>query len=331
MNLTLRWAFLLVVLAGTSHVRAQGTKVPLSTLDLSKMSVGWGKPEVDKNCVGKTMSIARQSFDRGVGTHANSLMHIRLDGKTQKFTAKVGVDDETKGKGTISFRVYGDGEKLFDSGLMIGGQQAKDVDVPLEGVRHLILVVGSGSDDVDFDHANWAEAEFFCRGVKPVAVSAPSVDEEKVILTPKPGPRPRINGPPLFGARPGRPFIYRIPCTGDRPITFGATDLPAGLAINERSGIITGQVPDQPGQYAVTLTARNDTGAAEREFTIVVGDTLALTPPMGWNSWYIHYHRVTGKVMREAADVMVSSGMADYGYMYVNIDDCWMRIEREVL
>ena len=44
----------------------------------------------------------------------------------------------------------------------------------------------------------------------------------------------------------------------------------------------------------------------------IVGDTLALTPPMGWNSWYIHYHRVTGKVMREAADVMVSSGMADF-------------------
>jgi alpha-galactosidase len=45
---------------------------------------------------------------------------------------------------------------------------------------------------------------------------------------------------------------------------------------------------------------------------------------MGWNSWYIHYDRVTDEVMRQAADAMVSSGMADYGYMYVNIDDCWM-------
>ena len=46
---------------------------------------------------------------------------------------------------------------------------------------------------------------------------------------------------------------------------------------------------------------------------------------MGWNSWYIHYHRVTEKHMRQAADVMVESGMADFGYMYVNIDDCWMK------
>jgi alpha-galactosidase len=293
------------------------------------MSAGWGKPLIDKNCVDKPMRIAGESFDRGVGTHANSLIHIQLDGKTQKFTAKVGVDDETRGKGTISFRVYGDERKLFDSGLMKGGQPAKAVDVPLEGVRHLMLVVGSGGDDIHFDHANWAEAEFFCRGAKPVAVVAPTVDEEKVILTPKPGPMPRINGPRLFGARPGRPFIYRIPCTGNRPMSFGAENLPAGLTVNEQTGIITGQVPDQTGHYVATLTARNDAGSAKREFTIAVGDTLALTPPMGWNSWYIHYHRVTGKVMREAADVMVASGMADYGYMYVNIDDCWMRIEKE--
>ena len=57
----------------------------------------------------------------------------------------------------------------------------------------------------------------------------------------------------------------------------------------------------------------------------MVGETLALTPPMGWNSWYIHYDRVTDQVMRRAADAMVASGMADHGYMYVNIDDCWMR------
>ncbi len=50
---------------------------------------------------------------------------------------------------------------------------------------------------------------------------------------------------------------------------------------------------------------------------------------MGWNSWYIHYHRVTDKVMRQAADQMIASGMADYGYTYVNIDDCWMRIAQE--
>ena len=44
---------------------------------------------------------------------------------------------------------------------------------------------------------------------------------------------------------------------------------------------------------------------------------------MGWNSWYVWENHVTDKIMREAADAMVSSGMIDHGYMYVNIDDCW--------
>jgi alpha-galactosidase len=45
---------------------------------------------------------------------------------------------------------------------------------------------------------------------------------------------------------------------------------------------------------------------------------------MGWNHWYAHYDRITDQMVREAADVMISSGMADVGYQYVNIDDCWM-------
>jgi len=157
--------------------------------------------------------------------------------------------------------------------------------------------------------------------------SSPINAEGKIILTPKPGPEPKINGPRLFGVRPGRPFIYRIPCTGKRPMTFSVVNLPEGLSVNTGTGIITGNAPDKPGSYIVKLKAQNDFGEVEKEFSIVVGKKLALTPPMGWNSWYIHYHRVTDKVMRQAAEMMVESGMADYGYTYVNIDDCWMRIE----
>ena len=44
---------------------------------------------------------------------------------------------------------------------------------------------------------------------------------------------------------------------------------------------------------------------------------------MGWNSWYVWENHVTDKIMRDAADAMVGSGMIDHGYQYVNIDDCW--------
>ncbi len=76
------------------------------------------------------------------------------------------------------------------------------------------------------------------------------------------------------------------------------------------------------------LGARNAIGSAGKTLTIVSGEGLALTPPMGWNHWYAHYGRVTDRLIREAADLMVSSGMADAGYMYVSIDDCWMNTDR---
>ena len=104
------------------------------------------------------------------------------------------------------------------------------------------------------------------------------------VLTPKPAPTPRLNGPAVFGVRPGSPFLFAIPATGTRPMAFAADGLPAGLRLDPSSGRITG-VLSQRGEYRVTLRARNALGASARPFRIVVGDDIALTPPMGWNSW----------------------------------------------
>jgi alpha-galactosidase len=51
--------------------------------------------------------------------------------------------------------------------------------------------------------------------------------------------------------------------------------------------------------------------------------TLAATPPMGWNSWNHFAAKVSDADVRAAADALVSSGMRDAGYIYVNIDDTW--------
>jgi alpha-galactosidase len=157
-------------------------------------------------------------------------------------------------------------------------------------------------------------------------LSAPqlrSVESNREILTPKPPAQAKINGPTVYGARPGHPFLYRIPCTGERPVRFSAQGLPASLHLDPSTGIISGSTPDKPGVYAVTLLAANSKGKSSRLFRIVVGDTLALTPPMGWNTWYTDYGYPTGEKVRQGADVMVSSGMADFGYQYVNVDSGW--------
>ena len=55
----------------------------------------------------------------------------------------------------------------------------------------------------------------------------------------------------------------------------------------------------------------------------VADNGLVRTPPMGWNSWNHFATKVDDAVIRAAADAIVSSGMKDAGYLYVNIDDSW--------
>jgi len=162
----------------------------------------------------------------------------------------------------------------------------------------------------------------FVTFVMACSISAFSSQDEAVILTPKPGPEPKINGAKIFGVRPGSPFLFTIPATGERPMKFAVEGLPTGLKVDPDKGQITGKL-EKRGEYRVTFVAKNGLGTAKRGFKIVCGDTLALTPHMGWNSWYVWENHVTDKIMREAADAMVATGMINHGYMYVNIDDCW--------
>ncbi len=164
--------------------------------------------------------------------------------------------------------------------------------------------------------------------VTPLVATVPALAEDGPkgqqahILTPKPSPKPRINGAKVFGARPGRPFLFAIPATGKRPMSFAAEGLPPGLMLDEKSGRISGSTTTR-GTHLVTLRAANALGSTERELRIVVGDEIALTPPMGCNTWGGYGPLVNEKDIRAAADAMVASGLIEHGYCYINIDDGW--------
>jgi alpha-galactosidase len=105
---------------------------------------------------------------------------------------------------------------------------------------------------------------------------------------------------------------------------FFAHNLPEGLEINSETGRITGLL-EARGEYKVTLVAENALGKAERLFRIKVGDTICLTPPMGWNSWNCWARAIDDQKIRDAAKAIADSGLINHGWSYINIDDCWMR------
>ena len=321
MTCFMRAGFFLALL--TAGFASAAETVWLDELDLEFVRQGWKTPQVNTSVTGWPLRLGGKTFKRGVGSHAPGVIHVELDGKARRFRAVVGIDDVTKGRGTVTIGIAGDGKRLFKSELLRGDGPPCEIDLDLSGIHRLVLVMGDAGDDSRYDHVDWADAKFTVKGAAPRIVPPPA--EEKVILTPPPPKEPRINGPRIIGVRPGSPFLFRIPATGNRPMRFSASNLPEGLAVDPDTGIVTGRIIDPTHRaYHATLVAENTHGASERELRIAVGDKLALAPPMGWNHWYVHYNLITDAIMREAADLMVLSGMADVGYQYVNIDDCWM-------
>jgi len=161
------------------------------------------------------------------------------------------------------------------------------------------------------------------------------------ILTPPAPATPRINGASVFGVRPGSPFLFTIPATGDRPMEFSVEGIPDGLIIvtngfepafdhlplgvlklKPATGQLTGWIAAK-GEYKIVLVAKNSKGEAKKNFRIVVGDQIALTPPMGWNSWNCFAGAVSEERVKSAADAMVKSGLINHGWTYINVDDYW--------
>lgn len=103
---------------------------------------------------------------------------------------------------------------------------------------------------------------------------------------------------------------------------FTADKLPQGLALHSSTGILSGRIA-RPGNYEITVHATNRHGKATQRITLRIGDEICLTPPMGWSSWYSYSRGVSQENILKTANLLVESGLANYGYRYVNIDDCW--------
>ena len=118
---------------------AEDKQYSLAEANPGLITSGWNTTQANKSIGGNKLSVGGLAFEKGMGTHANSEFKVRLDGAALKLNGSVGVDDETQNKGSVEFKIYGDGKLLWTSGVVRGGSKAVEFSVGLENIRLLKL------------------------------------------------------------------------------------------------------------------------------------------------------------------------------------------------
>ncbi|WP_044296133.1 InlB B-repeat-containing protein [Robinsoniella peoriensis] len=127
-------------------------------------TVGYGEIQKDKSSSGNALTLADDlgkavTFHKGIGTHAESVIEYNITGKEyEKLEGYAGVDyDQYNAEyGSVQFQIFVDGEKKFDSGVMLQKTSMKKVDLKIKGASRITLKALAGENNWN-DHADWAD------------------------------------------------------------------------------------------------------------------------------------------------------------------------------
>lgn len=146
--------------ADWANARVYNTSTYLSDINWKSQSTSFQPlpTQKDKSVYLQPITIKDKTYTKGIGTHAISEIVYELGGNFVLFRSDIGVDREVGDYGSVVFQVFGDGIKIYDSGVMTGANQAKSLNVDVRGVKQLKLVVTDAGDGINNDHADWANA-----------------------------------------------------------------------------------------------------------------------------------------------------------------------------
>ena len=148
--------------AGWSH----GEFAWASEMKWDRAGSGWGPVETDQSAGGrairdgKTMALNGRVYEKGLGVAGDSEVVYNLAGDYSRFFSHVGIDDSVGDDAAVTFQVWADGRKVYDSGRMSGATAGRALDINVKGVTQLRLVTIDGGGGPARDHANWAGAKF---------------------------------------------------------------------------------------------------------------------------------------------------------------------------
>lgn len=184
-----------------------GSTVDLTTLTMVRKACGWGSVSVNKNLNGGKLSVNGTKYDKGIATHANSIILYDLPEGARKFTALAGIDNtgsDQGSKSSVEFMVFNhdatireettdsnagsktikiDPEKqAATSGLISQTHQKEGVDIEADitGANKLYLVVTNGGDGLDYDHADWGNPVLIDEDGKETSLTAINWDSNPI-------------------------------------------------------------------------------------------------------------------------------------------------------
>ena len=323
MNKVMTMALLLAVL------QAPAGDVLLEDLDVySFREARFVRPRAKKSARETPLKVGGLVYENGVGLKAEEEPiwgEFFPNGKAKRIEVLFGLDAQAGTSSKAVLNVYGDERILATSGVVSYGEPAKELKVDLAGVKVVKLEVTDGGVNTGSTFVDLCEAKFVMEdGATPL--DDPScLSPQLGILTPKQDGTPRINGPALYGVRPGKVLLYRVPVSGDKPLEVTVEGMPEGTYFDPSTSMMRGTTPSRKGEFPLVIKAKNAKGTAVRDFKLVVGDKIGLTPPMGWNSWNCFAPSVSDERVRAQAEAMFRLGLVEHGWQYLVIDDYWER------
>ena len=148
---------------------SQGDSLELLTLNWEMTSTGWGTIGKNKSISGNALRIKDKTFQKGIGTHANSVIQYKLPEGYTRFKAFAGLDrggTDQDGGATVEFMLFNEdptvrqvdpGQAVANSGRISRTTQREGVELEADitGAKKLYLVVTDAGDNFNYDHADW--------------------------------------------------------------------------------------------------------------------------------------------------------------------------------
>ncbi len=140
----------------------------LSDLPFTSETNGWGPVERDRSngepgaTDGRPITLNGVVYAKGIGAHAASDVRLLVPADCTRLLVAIGVDDEVLAQGSVGFEVYTNSTLRFSSPVMTGASATQLVDLSVTPGQTLRLVATNGGDNVNYDHADWADARFVC-------------------------------------------------------------------------------------------------------------------------------------------------------------------------